>query len=881
MADDLSLLFRIRGDAAGAKQATAETRAAVAQLKTSLGGEFNQIQRVGQTALTGVGNSLNNFVTQRIPLVGNALAQLTPQFGELAAESSAAGASIGAIAGPVGIAAGALLALHVAAIAVAKGFFDLVVSTAQWEGKLFDLSQQTGVSVETLSTLSALAEDTGGSIESVAQSLVIFQGNIEDAQDSTSKAGKQFADLGISTDNTEQSLREAIKALAAMDEGLKQTNAAADLFGRRGGKQFLAILKESHGDIDAVEEELRALNSLVTGPVAKGADQLNDKLNATRRQFQGLTAQIVNESMPLIVKALQQLSTILRENRETFILLGQAIGLFLQGNLRLIAPAVTIASLAFDGHRRALAPLVEMYERFAAVLQIVSGRLPSVDPNAIPAVPGPGAAPQFGGAATLGKGITRPKGTGSGKGRSAAKDTALQDATAEAELAERELLQKIEADIFENKRALANHVRDIEEFTRRAIELADQRHRAEIDRINDEWLALQNALAKKLLSQKEYDRKKREIDIQTNDSIRKNQEEISELEDRRDREVAEAELNAHKRSAQLADEASDRLINIIQDRIDRQEIAESEGEKQIAVLLAEGYERRKRLLEDEIDDFGTSLERKKEITDELIRLDGERADSAERAARRIREAQESELPQRPRRVKDATRPRSVEEDEFGKPFGIEENKSAIDQLFGAIEANLGGAERTAALAGLEALTTAFSGLGQAIGTVVEAWVLYGEAGTSIRKVTAQILAQVAAQAAVKAVFELAEGFAALALAFFGVPNAGPSASAHFTAAAIYGSIAAVAAISGRAIAGDAFKQTSGTSGGGSSRGGSSGGGQSAKPGTTDVNRNALAQPTGTLTINLGLKQGIVAEEFRKDYMLNGPTRLIIKTDGQG
>jgi hypothetical protein len=127
---------------------------------------------------------------------------------------------------------------------------------------------------------------------------------------------------------------------------------------------------------------------------------------------------------------------------------------------------------------------------------------------------------------------------------------------------------------------------------------------------------------------------------------------------------------------------------------------------------------------------------------------------------------------------------------------------------------------TAAIAGIDAMATAFDGLGQALGSVISAWVLYGEAGQSVRQVTAQILAGVAQQAAVKAVFELAEGFAALALAFFGIPNAGPSASAHFTAAAIYGGIAGVAAIAGRGAAGNNFNQ------GGShgSRGSSSGSG---------------------------------------------------------
>jgi hypothetical protein len=127
-----------------------------------------------------------------------------------------------------------------------------------------------------------------------------------------------------------------------------------------------------------------------------------------------------------------------------------------------------------------------------------------------------------------------------------------------------------------------------------------------------------------------------------------------------------------------------------------------------------------------------------------------------------------------------------------------------------------GEGNTAAIAGVDALSGAFSQLGQAIGETVNAWVLYGSAGQSVRQVTAQILAGIAQQATVKAIFELAEGFAALAMAFFGVPNAGPSATAHFTAAAIYGGIAGIAAVAGRAVAGDSMKGGGGSAGGGKS-----------------------------------------------------------------
>jgi tape measure domain-containing protein len=89
---------------------------------------------------------------------------------------------------------------------------------------------------------------------------------------------------------------------------------------------------------------------------------------------------------------------------------------------------------------------------------------------------------------------------------------------------------------------------------------------------------------------------------------------------------------------------------------------------------------------------------------------------------------------------------------------------------------------------------------QGVGSLVEAWVLYGDLGpNAVRKMTASILAGLAAQAAVKAIFQLAEGFAAL---FFNPAEA----AAHFKAAALYGAVAIGAGLAGRAIAGDSFKE---------------------------------------------------------------------------
>jgi hypothetical protein len=163
------------------------------------------------------------------------------------------------------------------------------------------------------------------------------------------------------------------------------------------------------------------------------------------------------------------------------------------------------------------------------------------------------------------------------------------------------------------------------------------------------------------------------------------------------------------------------------------------------------------------------------------------------------------------------------------------------------------------------MVSAFSAIGQAVGDAAQAFVLYGNSGTSVKKFAAQVIAGVASMAAVKAVFELAEGFAALARAIFGDPKAGAEAALHFKSAAIYGVVAGVAAIAGRAIAGDSFKQKNTTAGR------AIGGGTDAEPRNQTFNLSGRAVESSAQAAREGSAAAMIrglAEEVKKTRQEN-------------
>lgn len=98
-------------------------------------------------------------------------------------------------------------------------------------------------------------------------------------------------------------------------------------------------------------------------------------------------------------------------------------------------------------------------------------------------------------------------------------------------------------------------------------------------------------------------------------------------------------------------------------------------------------------------------------------------------------------------------------------------------------------------------------MAQATGAALEGWILYGDGvGESLKKATAQILAQVAAESAVKAIYQLAEGFAAL------IWNP-PAAAIHFKSAALYGAVAVSAGVAARGLSGGSKNGSAGSQNG--------------------------------------------------------------------
>lgn len=853
--DDLSLLLKIRGDSAGGKQAVHETRAAIVSLRSQMGSEFGQMQNAANSVFSNLSDNVNVFVGQRLPLLGGGFLRVTENLKGFGAESTknaaqlanlnktidglaastgksrsaitsfltqfvqletqakrdaaaietfgvgiaqtlipqlekageemvtvagateGVGASMAGAVPIIGVVVVAVAALTVAAIAVTREFFSLVHATAEWQGKLFDLSQQTGVSVETLNALEIAAGKTGGSIESISQALVIYQGKLEEAQDASSDTGKKFAELGISTDNTEDSLRSAFAALAKMPEGFHQTNEAAELFGRRGGKQVLAIIKETNGDIDSAVTKLGALARVTTAEAA-AADEFNDALKDVSTSMRGLTALVVRDSIPQILsglRAVSQLATkVLSENKEAISAISTAIGVFVRGNLVILLGGLNSIQLALNGVNNTwlgvkslllagitgrISIVMEIFRAFKGQQEALAG-LRGADAGI------QGESPFQG----LGGGITEPtKGSGGGRGRGgggAKTDPAVA------------LLERLQQELL-----------SLTDKTKEAS-IAQELLEAKYAKSNPTLLALIKSTAELIDIRKASIENQKEADEQL---------EIAQDQLKRETEAVTDFLNDQQQELVELSRSTDTAQNAVDDfRVAFIRLGGVLGDDQLTLMRYNAT----------MIDMGEAMRKAgKEDAETLIEILKRLGAEADKVKDKIRRA-----------IEEAAKKAA---DAGGWQTNLKRSQSPIDDLF----KHFNKSNQTAMLVGLNALTEAFAALGAAAASALQSFILYGSAGTSVRKFAAEVIAAVAQMAVVKAVWELAEGFAAIAKAWMGIPTAPGEAAAHFKSAALYGAVAGVAAITGRAVAGNAFQSATGGGGGnGGSGSGSSGGG---------------------------------------------------------
>lgn len=197
--------------------------------------------------------------------------------------------------------------------AVATGALAAAVRSFVGQGSdLQDMSQRTGMSVETLSELSYAAEQTGSSLGAVEKAARKMQRAIYDADNGSKSMVDALADLGLKADDLKGQTPEAqfehlTSALARVEDPSQRAALALTLFGR-AGTELLPMLDDANGGLDALRAAARDLGVTISGPSAAAADALGDAFTDVARVAKAAAFAIGAALSPAVLNVVKSLT---------------------------------------------------------------------------------------------------------------------------------------------------------------------------------------------------------------------------------------------------------------------------------------------------------------------------------------------------------------------------------------------------------------------------------------------------------------------------------------------------------------------------------------------------------------------------------------------
>lgn len=214
---------------------------------------------------------------------------------------SGAFSKLGGMAKNAGIAIAGLGAAAVGGLAVlGKNAIDAA-------DNLNDLSQRTGVGVETLSKFGAAAEDSGSSIDEVAKAMGKLSKGIVDP---ASKVNEALRSIGVSSTDAQGKIRSVDQVMldiadkfSKLPDGAQKTALAMEIFGKSGAN----LIPMLNGGREAMSQ----YSATITTEMAQAADKFNDAINMVMRELAGPFNQAITASLPYITQLAQQLGAAL------------------------------------------------------------------------------------------------------------------------------------------------------------------------------------------------------------------------------------------------------------------------------------------------------------------------------------------------------------------------------------------------------------------------------------------------------------------------------------------------------------------------------------------------------------------------------------------
>jgi hypothetical protein len=171
---------------------------------------------------------------------------------------------------------------------------------------LSKLSQKTGISVESLSLLKPIAEQSGTSLEGLANGIKKLSTAMVEAAGGSKEQAESFSRLGVSVKDaaghlrpTEDVLLDLADAFAAMPDGAEKSALAVKLFGK-SGVELIPFLNQGRAGIEELKQKFKELGLEISGDTAKAAEKFNDTLDTVKQALHGVAMKVAEAALPAL-----------------------------------------------------------------------------------------------------------------------------------------------------------------------------------------------------------------------------------------------------------------------------------------------------------------------------------------------------------------------------------------------------------------------------------------------------------------------------------------------------------------------------------------------------------------------------------------------------
>ena len=243
-------------------------------------------------------------------------------------DSAFGGGLLGALAGGAlfaGISAGLSQIKSLAESASTK-LFDLAKTASDLGRSFGGFELKTGLSAKAVSTLAEAAHLSGKELSDLQRPIVYFNELLVKAQNGSTKAAAALQKIGVTNfTDLETALDQVTKGFNDAAGGQGKLHAAVELFGKKGGPDFISVMAKMKGGFKEAQEEAEKMGLTLTEQDIQASKDFGKAWATLSRQIEIGTAKFALSYADQITKMLKVGMDFLARTKDQWGILGRSV----------------------------------------------------------------------------------------------------------------------------------------------------------------------------------------------------------------------------------------------------------------------------------------------------------------------------------------------------------------------------------------------------------------------------------------------------------------------------------------------------------------------------------------------------------------------------